>query len=95
MDDIIESAVLPGRFVRWSESFPFVSNLRHFERDIVKVAPTVERNCHRSCEPGGSSGKLRWHAVRMAYSSSPAHFAAANVSVRHTDIQRHSGRSRL
>ncbi len=40
MDNIIESALQPGRFFRWNESFSFVSNLRRLDDKILKVIVT-------------------------------------------------------
>ena len=37
MDGRIESALRPGRFIRWNEGFSFVSDLRHLEGEIVTV----------------------------------------------------------
>jgi hypothetical protein len=37
MDSIIESALQPGRFIRWNEGLSFVSGLRHLEGEIAKV----------------------------------------------------------
>jgi hypothetical protein len=40
MDSVIESALQPGRFIRWNEGVSFVSNLRHMESEIVNIVTT-------------------------------------------------------
>jgi tetratricopeptide (TPR) repeat protein len=37
MDNIIESALQPGRFIGWNEGFSFVSELSHLEAEIAKT----------------------------------------------------------
>jgi hypothetical protein len=38
MDSIIESALDPGHYIGWNKGFPFVSELRHLEGEIAKMA---------------------------------------------------------
>jgi hypothetical protein len=38
MDSVMESALQPGRFIRWNEGFSFVSGLRHLESEIERLA---------------------------------------------------------
>ncbi len=40
MDRIIESALQPGSFMDWNETFSFVSELRHVESQIAKLVAT-------------------------------------------------------
>ena len=37
MDSVVESALQPGRFIRWNEGVSFVSNLRHRESEIANI----------------------------------------------------------
>jgi hypothetical protein len=37
MDNVIESALQPGRFIGWNEGVSFVSDLSHLEGEIQKI----------------------------------------------------------